>query len=137
MKKGQEQGPHPAPPAMASVTEVSTVLSRRQLMSGSCTKASSMAITLSLLVRSTRITSLHVALGGRSGLQFKPRARLLCTGAAASSGGGSSKPPHPSLQNAQTHTCTVTHHNCPPKKTSHPPPQTHHHTHTHPHALPT
>mmetsp|Transcript_14364 Transcript_14364/g.23705 ORF Transcript_14364/g.23705 Transcript_14364/m.23705 type:complete len:206 (+) Transcript_14364:1040-1657(+) len=45
--------PAPAPPCTA-LGEL--VLSRRQLMRGSCTKASSMAITESLLSRSTRST---------------------------------------------------------------------------------
>ena len=42
------------------------VFRRRQLMRGSCTKASNMAITLSLLLRSTRITFSHVNLHRRN-----------------------------------------------------------------------
>ena len=46
------------PASTASVV----VFSRRQLIRGSCTKASSMAITLSLLLRSTRTTFSQVNL---------------------------------------------------------------------------
>jgi len=47
---------------LAASTASVVVFSRRQLMRGSCTKASSMAITLSLLLRSTRTTFSHVNL---------------------------------------------------------------------------
>ena len=48
----------------------STVFSRRQLMRGSCTKASSMAMTLSLFMRSTRTTFSQVDLQ-KEGHSFK------------------------------------------------------------------
>ena len=47
---------------LAASTASVVVFSRRQLMRGSCTKASSMAITLSLLLRSTRTTFSQVNL---------------------------------------------------------------------------
>mmetsp|Transcript_30070 Transcript_30070/g.97889 ORF Transcript_30070/g.97889 Transcript_30070/m.97889 type:complete len:236 (+) Transcript_30070:2565-3272(+) len=51
-------GPPPAPPASAAAGAVKSL----QLMSGSCTNASSIAITESLLLRKTRITLSHVSL---------------------------------------------------------------------------
>ena len=45
----------------------STVFSRRQLMRGSCTKASSIAMTLSLFPRRTLITFSHVDLRHQKG----------------------------------------------------------------------
>ena len=47
---------------LLSATPASVVLSRRQLMRGSWTKASSMAITESLFSRRTRTTFSHVYL---------------------------------------------------------------------------
>jgi len=58
MKRLLESAVGVLPASTASVV----VFSRRQFMRGSCTKASSMAITLSLLLRSTRTTFSQVNL---------------------------------------------------------------------------